>query len=319
MPAHNVEAYVGEALQSLQDQTERDFELIAVDDGSTDATAEILDSWSARLIESGRRATVVRRQQGGMGAARNDGMDRARGRLLCFVDSDDRLAPEALAVLADTLESDPSLDLAFPRCRHVDQHGRPTGVVSGHDAPARYSARDIVLANPIHTDTGVMIARAGAEATGRFDTSLPACIGIDYWIRVVGHRDANIACIPQVLADYRMRPGQTTGDWRRMRRGWETMLIQAEKIGLRFQEGERNAALARAVLYWSTIAYKRDEPAAARSLALEFWRLDPLFALTDRDALTCTAAYLFSLMPKPVNDLVRNTYTRFRVGRLEPR
>ena len=115
-------------------------------------------------------------------------------------------APTALKTLADMLESDPSLDLVFPLCRYIDQLGHPTGVVSGKDNRSHFSARDIVFATPIHTGTGVRIRRERAQATGRFDTSLPGCIDIDYWIRVVGHRDGNIAAQRQILVDYRTRP-----------------------------------------------------------------------------------------------------------------
>ena len=92
-----------------------------MDDGSTDATAAILEGWRGRFPYRGRRLVVVNRTQGGAGAARNDALDRAAGMLLCFVDADDRLAPTALKTLADMLESDPSLDLVFPLCRYIDQ------------------------------------------------------------------------------------------------------------------------------------------------------------------------------------------------------
>ena len=146
LPAHNVDAYIGETLASLHEQTEPGFEIIAVDDGSTDATAAILEGWRERFAQRGRRLVVVNRAQGGAGAARNDALDRANGRLLCFVDADDRLAPTALKTLADMLESDPSLDLVFPLCRYIDQFGHPTGVVSGKDNRSRFSARVSALA-----------------------------------------------------------------------------------------------------------------------------------------------------------------------------
>ena len=304
MPAHNVEAYVGEALASLHAQSATDFELIAVDDGSTDGTADILEAWRGRFEESGRRATIVRREQGGAGAARNDALDRARGEYLCFLDSDDRLHPDALAVLASRLDDDAALDFVFPLCRHVDQHGAPLGVVSTVSRE-RYSARDLLFANPIHSGTGVMLRRVRAEAAGRFDTGLPACIDLEYWIRVTAHRQNNIGVVPRVLVDYRMRPGQITGDWRRMRRGWESMVSHAEQSGLRLAGEARDAALARNALVWSTAAYKHGEWAAARRLALEVWRNDWRFAATDPLARVRTAACLASLLPARLHDSLR--------------
>jgi len=98
-----------------------------------------------------------------------------------------------------------------------------------------------------------------------------------------------------------------------MRRGWKTVLASAEKIGLRFEGRQQDAALARATLYWCTIAYKRGEAAAARSLALEFWRLDPVFSFTNRNSLICTADCLTTLLPKPLNHALQGAYTRYRL------
>jgi glycosyltransferase involved in cell wall biosynthesis len=307
LPAHNVAPYVGAALASIRAQTHADFELIAVDDGSTDRTPEILEEWRARFAEDGREMTILRRKQGGAGAARNDALDRARGEFLCFVDADDLLHAEALALLAEMLDGDPALDCVFPLCRHINQHGRPLGIVSKTDRPL-YSARDLLFDNPIHTGTGVMVRRTCAEAAGRFDTSLPACIDLDYWMRVTAYREKNIAVLPRVLVDYRTRPGQITGDWRRMRRGWEAMAARAERLGLGFTGRNRNAALARNALVWSTAAYKHGEMASARRLALEFWWRDPRFAIGNAHARVRTAACLATLLPGPLHNWIRDRY-----------
>ncbi len=307
MPAHNVAPYVDEALLSIEAQDCTQFELIAVDDGSTDGTLEVLERWRERFVARGTPMTILQREQGGAGAARNDGLDRARGALLCFVDADDRLHPEAFGALAAMLERHPDLDFVFPLCRHIDQHGRPLGIVSTAGKP-RYSARDLLFANPIHSGTGVMLRRACAETAGRFDTSLPACIDLDYWIRVTAYRQANIAALPLVLVDYRTRPGQITGDWRRMRRGWEVMTERAERLGLGLTGRARRAALARNALVWSTAAYKHGEMPSARRLAAEFWWCDVSFAIGDPHARVRTAACLATLLPPSLHDWLRDRY-----------
>ena len=85
MPAYNVDGYVRRAVESLQHQTFSDFELLVVDDGSTDRTGQILDSIADRDI----RVTVYHRQNGGAPAARNYALDRARGTYVMFMDADD--------------------------------------------------------------------------------------------------------------------------------------------------------------------------------------------------------------------------------------
>ena len=92
MPAYNVDGYVRRAVESLQNQTFSDFELLVVDDGSTDRTGQILDSIADRDI----RVTVYHRQNGGAPAARNYALDRARGTYVMFMDADDWVEPRML-------------------------------------------------------------------------------------------------------------------------------------------------------------------------------------------------------------------------------
>ena len=93
MPAYNVDRYVRRAVESLQHQTFEDWELLAVDDGSSDRTGQILDSIADRDI----RVTVIHQENGGAPAARNNALDRARGKYVMFFDADDWAEPQMLA------------------------------------------------------------------------------------------------------------------------------------------------------------------------------------------------------------------------------
>ena len=93
MPAYNVGRYVRRAVESLQKQTLRSFELLVVDDGSTDQTGRVLDS----LAERDYRITVFHTENGGAPAARNLALDRARGTYVFFMDADDWIEPTMLA------------------------------------------------------------------------------------------------------------------------------------------------------------------------------------------------------------------------------
>ena len=92
MPCYQAEATVGRTVDSILAQTMPDFELIAVDDGSTDGTGALLDALAAQDA----RIRVIHQQNGGVACARNAGMAAARGRWLAFADADDLLLPDAL-------------------------------------------------------------------------------------------------------------------------------------------------------------------------------------------------------------------------------
>ena len=95
VPIYNVEEYLPACLDSLQAQTFTDFEVVLVDDGSPDGSRAIAEAYAGR----DRRIRIVTRPNGGLGAARNTGVRAARGHFLTFLDSDDELPPQALAVL----------------------------------------------------------------------------------------------------------------------------------------------------------------------------------------------------------------------------
>ena len=100
MPIYDVEAYLPACLRSLAAQTTRDLEVVMVDDGSTDASAEIAHSFAER----DSRFRLIRQANAGLGNARNSGVAAAGGELLAFADSDDVVPPEAYEHLADTLD-----------------------------------------------------------------------------------------------------------------------------------------------------------------------------------------------------------------------
>lgn len=118
MPVHNEEAYLQAALRSLQAQSLTDWELVAVDDGSSDRTPGIL----AAAADQDSRLRVVRREGGGLVAALNAGLEACRAPLLARMDGDDISHPRRLEQQSDYLEEHPDIGLVacsfqhFPRC-----------------------------------------------------------------------------------------------------------------------------------------------------------------------------------------------------------
>lgn len=95
LPVYNVETYLVQCLDSLIAQTEQDFEIVAVNDGSTDGSRSVLADYAIR----DNRIRIIDQQNQGLAAARNTGVDYARGTYIAFVDSDDYVSPEYLAVM----------------------------------------------------------------------------------------------------------------------------------------------------------------------------------------------------------------------------
>lgn len=109
VPAYNASEFMAECIESILCQTIKDWELILIDDGSTDNTSEIAEQYSS-LNPS--KIRVARTANIGVSAARNLGIEMASGRYIAFSDADDTYLPDALARLAAILEERPECDIA---------------------------------------------------------------------------------------------------------------------------------------------------------------------------------------------------------------
>lgn len=130
MPVYNVARYLPRCLESLMAQTLAPDEIIAVDDGATDECPAILADYARRM----RNLRVVRRENGGLSAARNTGLEHAAGKYLAFIDSDDFAEPDLYATLVAMAEAD-ALDMALCNATYHFEERKPESPVYA-DVPA---------------------------------------------------------------------------------------------------------------------------------------------------------------------------------------
>lgn len=143
VPCFNVEKYLRKCICSISNQiTQRSFEIIAIDDGSTDSTADIL----SELSHKDKRIRVIHQTNEGLSGARNTGIAAAHGRLLMFVDSDDCLLPLAIDTLCDVFDNT-SCDFVTASYMNMSEDGRRIMPLHGrrtHGAPwARLYSREV--------------------------------------------------------------------------------------------------------------------------------------------------------------------------------
>jgi glycosyltransferase involved in cell wall biosynthesis len=119
IPAYNHEAYVSEAISSVLAQSLADFELIVIDDGSTDATAERIEAFTDERIH------FFRQENRGAAATLNRGLELARGKYCTILNSDDRYHSDRLQVLSAKLEELSEVDLIFSAVEIIDEAGAP--------------------------------------------------------------------------------------------------------------------------------------------------------------------------------------------------
>ena len=120
VPVYNTEPYLARCVDSILDQSFSDFELLLVDDGSTDGSSAICDA----CAQKDKRVRVFHKENDGVSSARNLGIDNAQGEWLYFVDSDDELLPDGLRTLVDNISDD--VDVSMGGFESVDEQGNVT-------------------------------------------------------------------------------------------------------------------------------------------------------------------------------------------------
>jgi glycosyltransferase involved in cell wall biosynthesis len=120
---YNYARYIGEAIESVLEQSYKSFELIVCDDGSTDGSCEVVERYRGR----DPRLRLVRKENGGQASAFNLAYRQSRGEIVCFLDSDDRYLPEKLQAVVEAFQGNPQGGFLMHRQHVIDQAGRRLG------------------------------------------------------------------------------------------------------------------------------------------------------------------------------------------------
>lgn len=244
IPAWRAASTIGRALVSVATQTLRPREVIVIDDGSDDGTADVSEKSAELLCEI--ELTVLRRPHQGPGAARNAGLARASGRYVAFLDADDEWLPEKLA---HSLAHFKDNDTVFV------SHDMIAVAPDGHEVYfdcARHfvKAKDpfVALFKRGFVATSTVVARREAllEAGG-FDPDLPAAQDYDLWLTMAAKPNARFHVFTEALTRYHQNPGGITANVERRRSCSMTVLCRHAPT-VRGREGAFVAVLARTLI-----------------------------------------------------------------------
>jgi glycosyltransferase involved in cell wall biosynthesis len=194
VPCYNLGEYLAEAVDSVLVQTRQDFEVVVVDDGSTDAaTIDMLSTFSRP------KTRVLRAPHAGLASARNLGIANSSGMYLCALDADDRLAPTFLEKTSAILDGDPSMTF-------VSTWLRTFGEEMWEWTPERCDLPMLLWEDTVLT--AALVRRTAVEAVGGYDTAMPEQGDEDWdlWL-TLAERGYRGTIVPEILFEYRRRPG----------------------------------------------------------------------------------------------------------------
>jgi glycosyltransferase involved in cell wall biosynthesis len=275
IPAYNVEEYIPEAIDSVLAQTFKDYEIIVVNDGSTDGTHDVLARY-ADLIR------YFRQENRGRGAARNTALRHASGELIAFLDADDYWLETKLQKQVALLGRHPELGFVFAWADAFDPSGkvlRTLGTNFRIEGTEGMDAFEEILQScpPMST---TMARAACVQEAGMFDERVYRNQDWDLWLRVsLRHK---VGFVPEVLACYRLSgsfmPARLAASQVQRTRPYvirKAFHLAATLPDRSLPSEMRNRALARAHLYGALIDYAVGDIPAARSNLEQAWECDP--------------------------------------------
>lgn len=198
VPAYNAERTLLPTLESVQRQTFTDFELIVINDGSSDRTLELLE----QIAEP--RLKVFSYSNGGLPTARNRGIAHATGEYITFLDADDLWTPDKLELQLVALQQHPQAGLAYSWTYYMDEQG-----ASFHRCqPVNFTGNvypQLLIGNFLDSGSNPLIRRQAIATAGEFEPTLKSCEDWDYWLRIAAKWE--FVVVPKAQIYYRRTVG----------------------------------------------------------------------------------------------------------------
>ncbi|NAS10975.1 glycosyltransferase family 2 protein [Poritiphilus flavus] len=220
---YNYERYIEQAIQSVLNQSFQDFELLIIDDGSTDDSKTIIESYSDHP-----KIQVIYQKNKGLNITNNIALKLSKGKYIMRLDADDYLDTEALKKMVDYLEADPELGMVFPDYYIVDSGNNIVSEIKRHDFKKEVTIYD----QPAH-GACTMIRVKAMKAVGGYDESYTCQDGYELWIKFISK--FKVASINETLFSYRRHNNNLTNNELRIldtRLKIKDAFVQRERIPL---------------------------------------------------------------------------------------
>jgi glycosyltransferase involved in cell wall biosynthesis len=305
VPCYNAEPCLKRALDSAFAQSYTNFRVYAVDDGSTDGTREVLETY-------GERCSSISQTHAGAAAARNRAIQLSDAPYIAFLDADDEWMPQKLERQVALMEQDPSLGLVCSVCAIRGFENNTHSVLSapGPRAPGKLFER--LVRDGFVITPSVVVRRRCLDEIGLFHESLGVCEDFNLWLRIAARW--RIALLPQVLAIVHKRAGSlsaTISPKERLRNGVVALQdVQSRCPDLSAAENRAlRKALAQRMYFYGSFLLAIDGKTAARRELSSALRLDAAHS-------KAAAKLLLSFLPSHISDLLSIVRTKLTNGSL---
>lgn len=225
LPAYNAAQHLESTLDSVLSQTYKDFELVIVDDGSSDETYTLAESFCKR----DSRIKLIHQENQGAAAARNKGIQNAQGIYIAFLDADDLWVADKLAIQVEHLEQDPKLGMSFGKVQYITAEDVAAATISSVKL-TNITAKDFFEENLAVTPSNTVFRKEALLQVGGFneDSNLLGFEDVELFIHTICE-GWKIEGINKNLISYRLSEAGVSSDLSRMEKRWY-LLVQKVKI-----------------------------------------------------------------------------------------
>lgn len=293
MPAYNAEKYLAESIESVLAQTFDDLELLIIDDGSTDRTAEIANSY----CQQDNRVKLFSQENHGVSTSRNKGICLNNSKFVAFIDADDKWFSDKLAVHLNHFNQEAHLGISFARVEFLSPDGTTGQIASGR--LNQLQPQHFLYENPTITTSNLVVRREVFQEIGYFDQSMSYAEDLDFILRVICSGKWKINGIDQVLMGYRTTEGGLSSNLYCMQEGWEILIDKTRKYAPDLVQEHYFAAQSNHLRYLARRAFRLRLPSEVgvdfmtRAL-LSDWQL--MIREPRRSFLTMLAVYVRHLL-----------------------
>ncbi|MBO6798551.1 glycosyltransferase [Maricaulis sp.] len=301
MPVFNARATITKAVLSVQAQTFRNWELILVDDGSSDDTLEI----ALGLEALDERIRVTAQENAGPAAARNVGIKLSRGRLIAFLDADDHWHRDRLGACLAHFSRNPHVGVVYTRVALLDGDGQAARRPTPHFdvlTPAQ-----LLSENPVCTTSNIVVRTSVIEQVGDFDPRMAHIEDQDFLFRVASKTSFTLEGIDRVLLDYRVSDQSRSADLALTAKSWRLFMARARAIAPQLVDPIWRGLVADFHRNQARRALRSGLPATALALIARACSADPLIfcRMPWRVGLTLLAALAMFLPIPRIKEYVR--------------
>ncbi len=296
IPAYNVAGYLTATLRSLLTQTAQNFEVLIIDDGSTDETAKIAHGFTANYAHF----HLLRKPNGGLSSARNFGINAAQGDYIALLDGDDLYRPEKIARHTAVLDRNPQVGVVYSASQALrDDGGNLWFSLSGKPVLGDPLVA-LMCKNFIGHGSNAMFRRSLVDQVGGFDETLTSVEDLDFWLRIAElgtwtfHRDAKVLC------DYRIRPAGLSYNTAVMQHTHERVIQAAAQRNREKTAQLMPLAYAYMYRYLARLAMTTGNSNQAKQYLAQAWDSDASIFWRDGRSLLTLLSVKAAALTKPI-------------------